>query len=211
MKKIIFLAIFFPILLTSCRGGEAPLPYVYNTNPTYTWGYIEYFGLEYTLKQIPNNVLSISLFSSGLTTDNAGALKGTGQFLFLEDVYIAPSEKTLPFSKTFTISNSHDPYTVAPGKNDTVGTEVFPIGAVIYYYEENATKSTIKYITEGTFTVTKSASNFTVNCDFKTSDEKELKKTSDKKELKGVFSGRLDYYDRSLKITKIRKKLHYRF
>jgi hypothetical protein len=198
MKCFCSLTFFFTILLTSCKGGEPPSPYVYNTNPHYTWGYIEYFGPEYASYGITNNILSVSLFSDSLGTDSTGVLIGTGQVLSLEDVYVAPNERTLQ-TGTYTINSSGLPNTVSPGKNDTVGTEVFPIGATISYYEENASRSKMMLVTDGTFTVTKSGNNFTVICDLKTDDQKMLK---------GSFTGSLKYYDESLtlrRVTKLRK------
>ena len=193
MKYFYSLAFFFAILLASCNGGEPPSPYVYNTNPHYTKGGIEYFGQEYARYVITNNILSVSLFSDSLGTDSTGALTGTGQVLFLEDVYIAPTERTLQ-TGVYTISSSGLPNTVSPGKNDTVGTEVFPIGATISYYEENASRSKMMLVTDGTFTVTKSGNNFTVVCDLK---------TDDKKALKGSFTGSLKYLDESLSLHRL--------
>jgi hypothetical protein len=190
MKKIYLLIILFPILWSSCNGGDPPLPYAYNTNPVYTWGYVEYFGTEYETYNNTNNVFSVSLFSDSLDVDSTtNGLIGTGQFLFLEDVFLAPPQTSLA-TGTYTINSSGLPFTVAPGKNDTVGTEAFPIGAMISYYEENTSKSKLKFITEGTFTVTKSVSTYTINCNFK---------TNDKKELKGSFTGSLGWIDESLK------------
>jgi hypothetical protein len=203
MKSLHLLIIGFVCMLLSCKGGDPTLPYAYNANPRYTWGYIEYFGTEYS-KFSPNNVFSISLFSDSLYTDSTQVLHGVGQYLFLEDVYVSPTDKLLP-SGTYTINSSGLANTVFPGKNDTVGTEVFPIGATISYYEENTAKSKLKFITEGTFTVTKSVTklitNYTITCDFK---------TDDKKVLKGSFTGTLGYADESLQLqrTASRKLIH---
>jgi len=145
--------------------------------------------------------MSVSLFSDSLSIDSTAALVGTGQFLFLEDVYVSPTDKILQL-KTYTISNSHEPYTVSPGKRDTVDTEVFPINAYITYYEENTAKSVIKYITEGTFTVSMTGSQYVFSCDFK---------TDDKKALKGTFTGKLGYADESLtpEISRVKGHPHF--
>ena len=191
MKKLQIIIFVFASLLVSCNGGDPPTPYAYNTSPIYTKGYVEFFGAEYKYKGygVSNNLLSVSLFSEKLTTDSATqALMGVGQFLFLEDVYIAPADTILP-STTYTINDTHQPYTVSPGKIDTIGTEVFPIGAYITYYEQNASKSIIKYITSGTFVVSRDGINFTVSCNFK---------TTDKKDLKGTFTGELPHYNEAL-------------
>lgn len=202
MKYLNLLILFFAIILTSCNGGEPPLPYTYNANPRYTWGYAEYFGKEYATYGINNNIFSLSLFSDSLSIDSTGSLIGTGQYLFLEDIYVAPTQTTLP-AGTYTINSTGLPNTVSPGKNDTVDAEIFPIGATISYYEENTSKSKLKFITEGTFTLTKSKLNsiYTIVCNFK---------TDDKKELKGTFTGELKYSDESLQLQRSspRKLIH---
>lgn len=200
MKHLNSLILFFGILLASCNGGEPPLPYTYNANPRYTQGYVDYFGKEYADYGIDNNVMSISLFSDSLSIDSTQSLVGIGQYLFLEDVFVSPIDKFLP-EGAYTVDTTSLPFTVSPGKNDTVGTEMFPIGATISYYEENASKSLLKFITSGTFTVTRTGSNYNIVCNFK---------TSDKKELKGSFAGELDHYDESLnpRLDRVRKKQH---
>jgi hypothetical protein len=188
MKNIRLLIVGIVLFVTACNGGEPPMPFTYNANPKYTWGYVEYFGPEYATYGIKNNILSVSLFSDSLSIDSTASLKGIGQFLFLEDVYISPTGFFLPL-KTYTISNSHEAYTIAPGKNDTVGTEVFPIGACIYYYEENSSKSTVKFITEGSCVVDTINNKYRVVCNFK---------TADKMTLKGTFLGQLPHVDESM-------------
>ncbi|HEY6915088.1 MAG TPA: hypothetical protein VI413_10465, partial [Paludibacter sp.] len=137
-----------------------------------------------------------------LSIDSTGSLIGMGQYLFLEDIYVPSIQTTLP-AGTYTINSSGLPYTVSPGKNDTVDTLVFPVGATISYYEENTSKSKLKFITEGTFTLTKSKLNsiYTIVCNFK---------TDDKKELKGTFTGELRYSDESLQLQRSspRKLIH---
>ena len=203
MKYLNLLILFFVILLTSCNGGEPPLPYAYNTNPRYTWGYTQYFAKEYTTFGINNNILSVSLFSDSLSIDSlTKGLVGTGQFLFLEDIFVSPFQTTLT-AGTYTINSSGLPYTVSPGKNDTVGTEIFPIGATISYYEENSSKSKLKFITEGTFRVTKSLISNTITIIFDL-------KTDDKKTLKGSYAGKLEYYDESLTLQRMSAQLRTR-
>jgi hypothetical protein len=200
MKKIILLLSVFACLFASCKYEPVVL-YTYNANPKYSWGYVEFFGKEYADYGITNNVLSVSLFSDSLSIDSVGSLQGLGQFLFLEDVYVAPTDTLLPVA-TYTISNSHEAYTVSPGKNDTVGAEIFPIGAYISYYEANASKSTLKFISEGTFTVSRLGANYTIVCNLK---------TADKKALKGAFYGKLPQIDESLIKQSSRSRRIHRF
>jgi len=197
MKKLQLLIFAFAGLLASCVN-EPATPYAYNTDPKYTQGYVEFFGAEYKYKGygVSNNLLSISLFTESLTVDSTKTLKGVGQFLLLEDVYIAPTDTILPLT-TYTINDTHQPYTVSSGKKDTISGE--PINAYISYYEQNTSKSTIKYITSGTFVVSRNGINFTISCNFK---------TADKKDLKGTFTGELPHFNEELIQTQQSKVKH---
>ena len=187
-------------MLTSCVGSVPNAPYVYNTNPTYKWAYAEFFGNYY--KNIPNtNVISLSLFSDSLKINSIGYLTGTGQFLFLEDIFVSKSESLLPIG-TYYIRDSISLNSVAPGKNDTVDNQVFQIGSTISYYEGNPDLSIQKLITGGYFTVSKSGNKYQIIFNLK---------TSDKKDLKGSFTDTIPHYDQSLKIpvAGLRKRLIY--
>jgi len=201
MKKLQLLIFAFAGLLASCVN-EPATPYAYNADPKYTQGSVDFFGAEYKYKGygVLNNLLSISLFSEALIVDSITRTPkgGVGQYLLLEDVYIAPTDTILP-SKTYAINDTHQPYTVSPGKNDTIGTEIYPIGAYITYYEQNTSKSTIKFITSGTFIVSRNGINFTISCNFK---------TSDKKDLKGTFTGDLPHFNEVLIQTQQSKVKH---
>ena len=201
MKKLNLLLFLFAAFLASCGGGQLNSPLVYEKNPQYTWGYAEFFGDYYTAYGNKNNVLSISLFTDSLKITQLGSLTGLGQYLFLEDVFQAPTDTILQ-EGTYHISDSGLPFTVAPGKNDTVDNEVYPIGATISYYEYNAANSTLKIISIGSFTVSRTGSIYTIACNFKTSDSLDLK---------GSFTGVLPHIDQSLAPDKsaIKKKLVY--
>jgi hypothetical protein len=201
MKKHSWLLVVLIGLLTSCGGGQLYQQYVYNTNPTYTWGYAEFYGAYYANYKNTNNVISLSLFSDSLKINDIGNLTGTGQYLFLEDVFIAKTDTLLPMG-TYTVNNSGLPFTVAPGLNDTIDKVVYPIGANISYYEGNPNMSKQKLISSGTFTVSLSGNKYTVIFNLV---------TDDKKTLKGSFSAVLPYIDQSLVTPKSgsRKKLVY--
>lgn len=188
MRNGLLILIVSVLLLASCNGND-PVYYRYNTNPKYTWGYEMYFGQEYLSKGVSHNVLSLYLFSDSLSVDSTNSLTGVGQYLYLEDVFVPETAVMLP-AGTYTVDNSHNSFSVAAGKNDTVDNNVFPIGAFIYYYEENSSRSVRKFITGGTMTVTHDESyNYTISCDFV---------TADKKTLNGTFSAILPAYDGSL-------------
>lgn len=201
MKKL-FLKIFFPslivVLLASCNGTTSSLSYVYQTDPQYTWGFAEFFGSYYSNYSIPENVVALNLFSDGLgidTTENS--LTGYGQYLILEDVFINSTDTFLAEGTYTAVDTITDikPFTFLSGKafEEKSSSDEISSGAYIYYLEENDSKSTIKYIASGTFTVTYDYENgtSTITCDFV---------TTDKTELKGTFTGSLVYYDESAEV-----------
>ena len=192
MKKQHLIIVLLASLLASCVGGQLNPPYNYNTNPSYSWGYAEFYGAYYAQYGNSNNVISLSLISDSLKINDIGNLVGTGQFLFLEDVFIAKTDTLLPVG-TYTVNTSGLPFTVAPGKNDTTDSEVYPIGATISYYEDNPANSKLKLVTEGTFTFSSIGNKYTINCNLK---------TDDKIILKGSFSGQLPHIDQSLATPK---------
>jgi len=203
MNKFNLLLISLVSMLTSCGGGQLNQQIVYETNPQYSWGYAEYFGAYYKPENgNKNNVLSVSLFTDSLKINTVGNLTGLGQYLFLEDVFQSPTTVFLE-AGTYIVNNSGLPFTITPGKNDTIDNEVYPIGAYISYYEYNAANSTLKTISKGSLTVSlMNDSVYNIVCDFKTSDSTVLK---------GHFTATLPHIDQSLSITKsgIRKKLMY--
>lgn len=205
MKKIFYL-ITIAFSLIACNGSEI-VYYNYNTNPVYKWGYIEYFGQEYIKKGISNTIVSLSLFSDSLSVDSTFTLNGTGQYLFLEDIYLGPND-VLFSTNEYTISNSKTSLTVFQGKNDTIDYGViYPIGAFIYYYEANSSKSVRKYIKSGKMTVTlEGFFDYEIKFDLV---------TDDKKQLKGSFVGKLPRYDESLVVSEtvgemVKRKLRQR-
>jgi len=204
MKKINLLICLFAVLLSSCGGGQLNSKLVYEKNPQYTWGYAEFFGDYYHSENgNKNNVLTISLFTDSLKINELGNLTGLGQYLYLEDVFLSPSDTILQ-AGTYTIADTGLPFTVAPGKNDTVDNQVYSIGAYISYYEFNAANSTLKNITGGSFTVSSQAGGiYNIVFNFKTSDNLDLK---------GNFTATLPHIDQSIAIQKsgLRKKLDFK-
>ncbi len=189
MKKTIKLAIAVSILtFISCKDNTPNQPYQYELNPAYTWGYVVFYGDYYADYLNKNNVLTVNLFTDSLKINNQNELLGYGQYLFLEDVFVAPSDTLLP-EGIYRVDNSGEPFTIAPGINDTIDNQVYTLGAVINYYEPNPLKSTQKLIVGGKMTVSRQGENYSLNCDFVLQDS--LK-------LKGIFSGTLPHFDESL-------------
>lgn len=204
MKNFSKLILFLVFILSSCKPPEPSPPYVYETNPQYTWGYAQFYGAYYSNYGIKNNTVTLSLLSDSLKLNDKGELTGFGQYLYIEDVFISPTDTLLPLG-TYSINTTGDAFTFYAGKNDTIDSEVYTNGAYIYFIEQNSTKSTIKLITSGTFSVSLYNDKYKIVCDFK---------TDDKTELKGTFNANLPFYDQSIvaqssKVTRNKLKLKY--
>lgn len=204
MKNFNLLILFFACLLASCNGYEPIKPYIYETNPSYTKGYAEFYGnYYYTQNGNINNTLSLSLFTDSLRINDKYELEdGFGQYLFIEDIFVSPTDSLLPVG-TYTLNETGDPFTVFPGRKDTIDSKIYTLGTCIDYYEKKTSKSTSKLITSGSFTVSISEDTvYTIVCNFKTADNIQLK---------GSFTGKLPSFDRSLTTQKslIPRRIHF--
>jgi len=174
MKNINLLFIFIAIVLVSCKGNDPNQQYVYEADPYYSYGFAEFYGSYYKDFGIDNNIISLSLYSDTLKRTEDG--DWYGQYLYLEDIFVAASDTLLPLG-TYTISDSNEPYTIAPGVLDTIDNEVYTLGATISYYEQNSSRSTLKLIKEGTISIEKVGLKYYILCNLTTNDNKELKGT----------------------------------
>ncbi len=184
MKNSWLLGFLFVILLTSCEKKE-PFQYQYEANPLYTWGYAEFWGDYYKAYAIPQNVLSLSLFSTNLGVDSTGSLTGIGQYLYLEDIFLASSDTILP-PGTYTVRDDADSFSITPGTEMEIDGQKFEVGAYVYFVEKNEHFSVMKFITEGTMKVSYSATAVGIDFDFILDD-----KTS----IQGRYEGQLPYFD----------------
>lgn len=197
MKKIKLLSLFFIVFLASCNDYSPLPPYVYEANPHYAFGYAEFYGSYYAEYGNLNNTLSVSLFSDSLKITENGELAGYGQFLYLEDVFVAPTDTFLA-PGTYSIEDSGKPFTAFKGTNDTINGDIYHSGAYINYYEKTASKSIVKLINAGTFTVSLTNDVYNISFDFI---------TADKKPLKGTFKAILPHFNQATEAnkSKIRK------
>lgn len=188
--KNLILFVVLMWLMNSCTTDSPGSPYVYQSNPQYTWGYAQFYGTYYSNYQIENNVLSVSLFSKELSVDKNGALIGYGQYLILEDVFLAPTD-TLLHAGTYKVSATHEPFTFFDGRKIKQGKIEIPTGAYINYIEADPTKNKVKLIIGGSFTVSiENDTVYSISCDFTTDDNRSLK---------GNFKGVLPHFDESAK------------
>lgn len=184
MQKSTLIILLLLFLFASCEKKE-PFVYDYEENPVFTWGYADFWGDYYQAYRVSQNVMSLSLFSDSLSIDSTGNLKGTGQYLFLEDVFMASSDTLLP-EGIYTVGESTAPFSIAKGKELEIDDQKFEVGAFVYFVEKNEMYTATKFISSGTMKVvnagivTRIDFNFTLN---------------DSTRLKGYFEKPLPYFD----------------
>ncbi len=189
MRKIFYFTILLFSLFISCTNNEPKEPYLYEKNPQYTWGYAVFYGDYYIEYGNENNVLSISLFTNGLGINENNYLIGPGQYLYLEDVFVTPTDTLLP-DGIYTIDKSGESFTISPGEHLSIDGVIYTVGATITYLDIYLLNPVEKLITEGTMNVSSQDTIYTISCNFKTDDNFELK---------GNFTGTLPHFDQSLK------------
>jgi hypothetical protein len=203
MKTLnLLLLVCYAWLTFSCENNNPPSPYVYDSEPKYTRGIQTFHGSYYKKYNYPSNVISLSLYTDSIRFDDNGSLTGVGQYLFLEDIFVQPTDSCLQ-EGIYVVSNSAESFTVLPGKLDTVGDQIFPIGSRISYYEKDPSKSLGKFITSGTFTVSHEISNqdtiYSIAFNLF---------TSDKLPLKGTFKAPLVTINDTISTLRIRNLTH---
>lgn len=185
IKKAILLNLSLLLLFSSCEKKE-PFVYEYEKNPVYTWGYADFWGDFYSAYRVQENVLSLSVFTNDLSVDSAsGNLKGIGQYLFLEDIFVTPSDTLLP-NGTYTVSESTGPFSIAPGKVLEIDGQKFEVGAFVFFVEKNELYTITKFVSSGTMKVLNAGHYTRVNFNFVLNDSTRIE---------GLFEKPLPYFD----------------
>lgn len=184
MKRLIYSITALLVLLSSCKK-EDPFVYNYEDNPLYTWGYADFWGNYYSTYSITENVVSLSLFTDDLSVDSTSNLVGVGQYLFIEDIFIAPSDTLLP-AGTYTVRDKTESFSITPGEEIEIDGQKFDVGAFVYFVEKNEMFTVMKFITAGTMKISYSGDVTRMDFDFTLDD-----KTS----IKGKYEGQLPYFD----------------
>lgn len=65
-------------------------------------GYAVFYGDYYSDAGLKNNILSLDLYSSGITLDNSGRATGAGTNVYLSDIFLQPTDTFLPQGKYVT-------------------------------------------------------------------------------------------------------------
>lgn len=188
MKNSLIAAILLIFILTSCEKKE-PFVYEYETNPQYTWGFVDFWGpVFYPRYGIDNNILSLNAFTDSLWLDDNRQLQGFGQYLLLDDIFVNANDTIFP-EGVYQVSNSAEAFTIAAGEEYKVDDAKYDVGALIYFIEQNDSYSIRKFIIGGTMTVTRINEYTRFEFDFILDDETKLKGSYIQKDL--------IYYDES--------------
>ena len=173
MKNLFLPLILVFFLLTSCEKKEVFI-YEYEKNPQYTWGFARFWGAYYADYEIENNILSLSAFTNSLSLNDDDVLIGTGVYLYMEDIFVAPSDTLFP-NGIYQISDSVDVFSIARGEEYTEDNVKYDVGARVYFIEENENYSIRKFIDKGSMTVTQSGDVTRFDFNFILNDSTELK------------------------------------
>jgi hypothetical protein len=195
MKTNFLAAIAISLTLISCEKPEIK-EYEYEKNPAYSWGYAEFWGPYYAEYSNNNHVVSLSLFTDSLDINQESKLTGFGQYLYLEDIFIAPSDTLMP-AGVYEVNDSGNAFTVAVGEQIDYDGDKFDVGAMIFFVEKNSNNDIRKFITGGKMTVFQIGDKTLITCDFKLDDGTELK---------GRYEALLPYFDQSEESAGVRQK-----
>lgn len=190
MKLSAYLTIIVVFILQSCGDTSPRFKYKYNLSPVYTEGYAEFYGAYYSNAGFDNNVVSLSLFSDSLTVEN-GALAGNGQYLFLEDIFVAKTD-TLLRPGRYNAAKTGQAFSFFPGEVLLIDKSEFAVGSFIFYKEKRKSFSVQRYVSYGYFDISYAGNKHVFSCNFTLSDSSKIT---------GSFNATLPYFDQSSEVT----------
>lgn len=114
MKKPLLSCIAICLICTGCKEKNTPSERQRDTS--FNTGTAVFYGAYYQDGGIAQNVLSVDLYSSGLTLDSTGHVTGTGTNLYFSDVFLAPAD-TFLLAGTYLCDSTALPMTFLPGMN----------------------------------------------------------------------------------------------
>lgn len=187
MNKHIFKILLIVSMLSwqSCERKE-PFVYKYPTNPTYTWGYAEFWGSVYQHYDIEHHVLSLSLFTDSLFISDGNSLDGVGVYLNMDDVFIPTTDTIFPAGE-YVVSQSIDSLnpvngvkygevmTIARGEQYNKDGVKYDFGTYVYFIEELQSFTIRKFVVDGSMTVSYKGKSIYFDFDFVLDDKSILK------------------------------------
>lgn len=109
-KKVLYIVVLAVLALMGCeKKTTTRRPAVARE---LKWCYINFYGQFY--EGCEQNVVSLDLYSEGLTLDSTGMMQGSGTNIYLSDVFI-PSDAQLPPAGVYRTDTTAAAYTILPG------------------------------------------------------------------------------------------------
>ncbi|MCM1034408.1 MAG: hypothetical protein NC038_01805 [Paludibacter sp.] len=112
MRKQVILYIIISALCIGCK--EKTVIEKKQRETFYNSGSAVFYGAYYEENGILQNVISLDLYTPGVSLDSTGHIIGTGVNLYFSDIFIAPQDTLLP-AGTYESDTTALPYTYLPG------------------------------------------------------------------------------------------------
>ncbi len=114
MNRYCYLLILLLLCCTQCKENNAPLEK--QQESYYDKGQVFFYGSYYAAESIARNVLSLDIYSKGLSLDSAGYVTGSGVNLYLSDIFL-PEQDTFLVATSYMSDTTGNAYTFLPGMN----------------------------------------------------------------------------------------------
>ncbi len=177
----VYILMLSALVLTfaSCRRttNEPTLQF----SPVLDKGYVSFYGDYYSAEGLDRNVLSVDLYSPGITLDSVGRISGTGTNVYLSDVFLTPKDIFLPEAE-YRSDTTYEPLTFLAG----IEYEGFVSGAYLLNITE--TGYSVVLVNKGTMQVVQQGDSTIIRFEL-------LLNNADRTLYKGEYRGVLPYYD----------------
>ena len=156
MKQNFFLILIPFFLLAACSQRNTPQPKV-RTQTEFNTALAKFYRAFYSSVGVEENVLSLDLFSEGISLNKEGYMQGTGSNLFFSDIFLASADSLLT-ADTYKADTTAQPLTFLPGINY----EGNITGAYLLDLEESKLVD-YQIFTDGSFELTRRADSIFIN------------------------------------------------
>lgn len=131
----------------------------------YTAGYAVFWGDFYAEKGVANNVLSMDLYSVGLSVDSAGYYVGSGTNLYISDIFQLPVD-------TLLIGGTYQMDTTCGAQTFLAGVDYDGRQTGTYLVTVTDMGTSVEVLTDGTFTLSYKGDTTIIDFYMKKSDGK---------------------------------------
>lgn len=172
MKHHLLILLTLTGIFLGCNPQNGPTHRIPPIDTVFSTAISEFYGAHYEL--IHQNVLSLDLYSHGLTFDSLGTIHGQGTNLYLSDIFVPTGDSTLR-SHTYTIDTTGQAFTTLPGMEFEGGIT----GAYLLQVNTGTTErvNKIYYLQSGSFTVQNEGDTTEIVFHFVTNDKQTINAT----------------------------------